>query len=153
MWIRYIVRGFSKILEKYIFIQPIPFIYTLLWKQKGAGTSYQSPFLFPYMFRNILCSEIYHHFSLKVKVVSELFKTVHLLRHTMTRWLAHFSTFALNRRSLRKAEELQKTEFIENGKSFLEEIFHIFKGFLLVKYNKIANITFKNKRYSWHETK
>ena len=66
-----------------------------------------------------------------------------MLRHAVTRQLVHFSTLTGERE-----EELQKTEFLENEKSFLGEIFHIFKGVLLVKCNKIANITLKNVQQS-----
>ena len=47
---------------------------------------------------------------------------------------------------LETKEELQNIEYFKNEKSFLgkvESIFHIFKGFLLVKYRMIADISFK----------
>ena len=56
--IRYTVMGLSKILKKYkfiFFIEPSPSKWKLL-----NGTSYQPPFMYPNMVRNILYLEIYY---------------------------------------------------------------------------------------------
>ena len=42
------------------FIKSSRFIWTLLGKAKGPGTTYQSPFMFLNMFKNIIYLEMYH---------------------------------------------------------------------------------------------
>ena len=136
--IRYFERGLSKSLKKLTIIflsNPVPFNGQSYQKQKGPRTSNQSLVRLQNKFRKIPLLVIYYltkfddiilsSFRVIPKITSaNLCKSTHdIINYSTSIW-----PFELGRCG-KKGKKLQKFEYLENEKSFLDETKNILHGF------------------------
>ena len=146
--IRYFERGLSKSLKKVNFIfflpNPVPVNEQSYQKQKGPGTSNQSLSRSQNKFRKITFLVIYYltKFDIIIKssfwvipkiVSSNLCKPIHDINYFTSIWPFESG------KCWKEGKKLQKLEYLENEKSFLDEIKNIFHSFWR------ATISWKNK--------
>ena len=137
--IRYFDRGLSKSLKKVIYIfslsNPVPFNGQSYQKQKGPGTSNQSLFRLQNKFRKIPLSVIYYltksdHLILSSFRVIPKITSANLCNpiHDIINYSTSISPFEFGKCG-KEGKKLQKFEYLENKKSFLDEIKNIFLNF------------------------
>ena len=125
----------SKKLTIFFLSNPVPFNGQSYQKQKGPGTSNQSLFRLQNKFRKIPLSVIYYltklddlilsSFQVIPKITSaNLCKPIHdIINYSTSIWPFEFGKCG------KEAKKLQKVEYLENEKSFLDEIKNIFHNF------------------------
>ena len=133
--IRYFERGLSKKLATFFLSNPASFNGQSYQKQKRPGTSNQSLFRLQNKFRKIPLLVIYYltksddtilsSFQVIPKVTSaNLCKPIHdIINYSTSIWPFEFGKCG------KEGKKLQKFEYLENEKSFLDEIKNIFHSF------------------------
>ena len=125
----------SKKLTIFFLSNPVPFNGQSYQKQKGPGTSNQSLFRLQNKFRKIPLLVIYYltkfddiilsSFQVIPKTTSaNLCKTIHdIINYSTSIWPFEFGKCG------KEGKKVEKFEYLENEKSFLDEIKNIFHSF------------------------
>ena len=125
----------SKKLTIFFLSNPVPFNGQSYQKQKGPGTSNQSLFRLQNKFRKIPLLVIYYltkfddiilsSFQVIPKTTSaNLCKTIHdIINYSASIWPFEFGKCG------KEGKKVEKFEYLENEKSFLDEIKNIFHSF------------------------
>ena len=125
---------------------PVPFNVQSYKKQKGPGTSYQSPFRLQNKFRKIPLLVIYLSDQVwwcNMKQLLSYFKNYFCKFMQVNSWhhkLFHFHLSFYIWGVWKGREKIQKLEYLENEKNFLDEIRNTFNSF------SRAIISWKNKK-------
>ena len=131
-------EDYQKALKKltiFLILNPVPFIGQSYQKQKGPGTSNQSLFTLQNKFRKIPLLVIYYlnkfddiiqnSFGVIPKITSaNLCKPIHDIINYSTS-ICPFESGKCGK----EGKKLQKFEYLENEKSFVDEIKNIFRSF------------------------
>ena len=131
--IRYFERGLSKTLSRglsrsplFFLPNPVSFNIQSYQKQKGPGTSDQSLLRSWNKFRKIPLLVTYY--LTKFDEVVELFQKLHLQVHDIINYFTSIHPFVSGKYG-KEGKKLQKFEYLENEKSFVDEIKNTFHSF------------------------
>ena len=135
--IRYFERGLSKSLKKitlFFLSNPVPLNGQSYHKQKGPGTSDKFLFRLQNKFRKILLLVIYYLTKFDDIIRSDFWVTSKITSANLCKPIRdiNYSTSICpfeSGKCGKKGKKLQKFKYLENKKSFLDEIKNIFHSF------------------------